>query len=207
MDSLSTVAVQPLWGKNCTTLVLTDTKSHRSWSTCESDKCTPASKLLKAENTAFMKNISEGLWKEMRDNLGVNSSCSAGLDDETVKVREMLMNFNLPRSAFNNIKAKNTIRRFIRQKFEEYGAEVSTQNFWDTHGVNIIATFKGCERDKSKKVLILGAHYDAVSSSHGLDDNGSGVTLLLKVAEAIGKYVKTAGMIIYAFEILYVLRQ
>ena len=62
--------------------------------------------------------------------------------------------------------------------------------------MNIIATFKGCERDKSKKLLILGAHYDGYPRSNGLDDNGSGVTLLLKVAEAIGKYVKTTGMII-----------
>ena len=45
----------------------------------------------------------------------------------------------------------------------------------------------------STKVFILGAHYDAEPQTHGFDDNGSGMTVLLKVAEAIGKYAKTTG--------------
>ena len=65
------------------------------------------------------------------------------------------------------------------------------QHIQEAHGENIIATFPGCPGDKSKKVFILGAHYDSETRTHGFDDNGSGVTVLLKVAEGIAKYLKT----------------
>ena len=37
------------------------------------------------------------------------------------------------------------------------------------------------------KIVILGAHYDTMPNTTGVDDNGSGVTALLEVAKQIGK--------------------
>ena len=81
---------------------------------------------------AFMKNIAQGLWKKMRGGLAVKSICTTHFgmfNDEILSVREMLMNFNLPRSAEYNLKEKKQTRSFIKRKFHGYGAKVSIQNF------------------------------------------------------------------------------
>ena len=33
---------------------------------------------------------------------------------------------------------------------------------------------------RDDKIVLIGAHYDSVQSSHGVDDNGSGITALLQ---------------------------
>jgi Zn-dependent M28 family amino/carboxypeptidase len=37
------------------------------------------------------------------------------------------------------------------------------------------------------QIVIVGAHYDTVSNTNGVNDNGSGVTALLQVAKNFGE--------------------
>lgn len=37
------------------------------------------------------------------------------------------------------------------------------------------------------QIVVVGAHYDTVADTTGVDDNGSGVTALLQVAKSIGE--------------------
>ena len=65
---------------------------------------------------------------------------------------------------------------WIQSQLESYGYEVSTHDF--THfnftGTNYFVTKPG----KSDKTIIIGAHYDSMPTA-GVDDNGSGVSVLL----------------------------
>lgn len=50
---------------------------------------------------------------------------------------------------------------------------------------NVIAETKGGDADN---VLVLGAHLDSVQAGPGINDDGSGTTLILELLEAIQKY-------------------
>lgn len=69
----------------------------------------------------------------------------------------------------------------------DYGKEnVEIQDFHYMKGIipkegnNIIVTKKG----RSDKTIVVGAHYDSVST-HGVDDNGSGVAVLLETMSRV----------------------
>ena len=68
---------------------------------------------------------------------------------------------------------------WIQSQLESYGYEVSTHNFthFDFTGTNYFVTKPG----KSDKTIIIGAHYDSMPTA-GVDDNGSGVSVLLELA-------------------------
>src|SRR5699024_71294 len=80
---------------------------------------------------------------------------------------------------------------YIANEFEELGYEVTEQEFDFTNrhsdevlqSRNIIAV----KPNANKKQLIVGAHYDSVSTpgSLGAADNGSGVGVMLEVAERV----------------------
>jgi Zn-dependent M28 family amino/carboxypeptidase len=55
---------------------------------------------------------------------------------------------------------------------------------------NVVAFHAAEKKPKSDPVplVIIGAHYDAVSAGKGSDDNASGVAVMLEVAERIAKY-------------------
>ena len=72
---------------------------------------------------------------------------------------------------------------FIKQKLTQWGVPFDTVNFGST-GTNIIAKIPGRRTDK---VILIGAHYDAVGSSTnfnffypGADDNASGTAAVLE---------------------------
>ena len=68
---------------------------------------------------------------------------------------------------------------WIQSQLESYGYEVSTHDFthFDFTGTNYFVTKPG----KSDKTIIIGAHYDSMPTA-GVDDNGSGVSVLLELA-------------------------
>jgi len=82
--------------------------------------------------------------------------------------------------------------QYIKNQFERMGFETTVQEFEvtrrgvTTESSNVIAYKLG----KSSKEIIVGAHYDSVSVGRGVDDNGSGVGVLLEVAEVL-KHIKT----------------
>jgi acetylornithine deacetylase/succinyl-diaminopimelate desuccinylase-like protein len=74
-------------------------------------------------------------------------------------------------------------RLYLEQKLIEMGYEVKPQGFksngWVAH--NLLATKKG----PLDSVLVIGAHYDAVTGSPGADDNASGTAMVLMLAEML----------------------
>ncbi len=51
---------------------------------------------------------------------------------------------------------------------------------------NIIGIWPGAYRGTSNdQIIIIGAHYDTVRSSPGVDDNGSGSTAVIEIAKLI----------------------
>ncbi len=77
---------------------------------------------------------------------------------------------------------------YINRVFKEIGYAPVIQQFpaWDENGVryqsaNIIATKAG----NSTVEIIVGAHYDSVDVGRGVDDNASGVGVMLEVAELV----------------------
>ncbi len=84
-------------------------------------------------------------------------------------------------------------RDYIIDRMESYGYTVTRETFSTPHGegMNIIAERLG--RKSPGKVLELGAHYDTVGPAKGgptvgADDNGTGVTALLAIAQFISEH-------------------
>lgn len=109
---------------------------------------------------------------------------------EEVWLRRHLENICFLRSQFLNPGAVRRAARYIEQEFQSYGLEVGTDEFqhWLTtwnRNKNIIAGF--LHADPKTPCLIIGAHYDAVPFTHGADDNGSGVAVLLEAARVLSQ--------------------
>ena len=88
---------------------------------------------------------------------------------------------------------------FIAESFKSYGYSVNFQDY-QVEGLkarNIIAE-RGV-RKGSKKVIIIGAHYDTVIGTPGADDNASGVAVLLELARLTAKNLFNADVRFVAF--------
>ncbi len=77
---------------------------------------------------------------------------------------------------------------YIEKELKDMGYEVERKGFeYEDGGVknseNIIIEKKGT----GEGTIIVGAHYDSVDSAKGVDDNGSGVAVLLEAAKNIYK--------------------
>lgn len=101
-----------------------------------------------------------------------------------------------PRVAGSN--EERLAEQYIKGQFERMGLETSVQQFSyirrgvTTKSSNVIAYKPG----KSSEQIIVGAHYDSVSVGRGVDDNASGVGVLLEVAEVLKK-IKTPYSIVF----------
>lgn len=79
---------------------------------------------------------------------------------------------------------------YIASELSSMGYEPAIQLFTfnlkdqDYNSQNVVVTKKGL--DSSKKIVI-GAHYDSVQETHGIDDNASGVALILAYADMISE--------------------
>lgn len=67
---------------------------------------------------------------------------------------------------------------FIKQKLTSWGITYTELNF-STTGQNIIGKIEG---RRPGKIMVAGAHYDAVNGSPGADDNASGTAAILEMA-------------------------
>lgn len=75
---------------------------------------------------------------------------------------------------------------YISTTLKEMGYSPVKQTFQNENGVdaaNIIAEKPGL----SNRVMIVGGHYDSVSAGSGVDDNGSGVAVMLEAAKRISE--------------------
>lgn len=127
-------------------------------------------------------------------------SASGDLESEQDLEADMnLMNetfvqmFSRPRSDIYSKRLKETARQAILKKLKDYKLEAFTQQFTASKngrnhkGVNLIGILPGKQRDfpAQDKIVLLGAHYDTVETSPGIDDNGSGMVALLEVARIL----------------------
>jgi alkaline phosphatase isozyme conversion protein len=89
-------------------------------------------------------------------------------------------------------------QNYVEEQFERMGYKPSIQPFTFTRkgvpysSANIVAYKQG----KSNKQVIVGAHYDSVSTGKGADDNASGVGVMLEVAEVL-KNISTSYSIVF----------
>ncbi|WP_245596740.1 M20/M25/M40 family metallo-hydrolase [Shimazuella kribbensis] len=85
--------------------------------------------------------------------------------------------------------AEKNASQYLATQLQVLGLHPTIQNFSYTRkevtyqSQNVIATKKG----KSNKVLIIGAHYDSVSTGKGADDNGSSIGVVLETLKALSK--------------------
>ena len=73
---------------------------------------------------------------------------------------------------------------YIRSLLEKMGYEVQQQSFSlrGNHSQNFIATKYGTNQE-NRNTLVVGTHYDCVSAGFGIDDNASGVAIVLEAAQ------------------------
>ncbi|XP_042896988.1 uncharacterized protein [Parasteatoda tepidariorum] len=114
-------------------------------------------------------------------------------------LRSMIENmFSFPREHIINPESKEKVREDIINKFRNFGLQVWTQNFTTplmpsangteetNEGVNLIGVIPGSQRGRlDDEIVLVGAHYDTVPDSNGVDDNGSGLAVMLEVARII----------------------
>lgn len=87
------------------------------------------------------------------------------------------------RDSFENPDSLQEVQHYIETEFRSYGFEIEKKRF-SFHGrtfENVIAR-KG---PSSRKVFIVGAHFDAVAGTPGADDNASGVAGMLEAARIL----------------------
>jgi Zn-dependent M28 family amino/carboxypeptidase len=95
----------------------------------------------------------------------------------------------------------------VKAWFKASGYSVAFQPFsYMSGGVeyesqNVVGFSPAAKKPKrgSTPLVIIGAHYDAVTAGKGADDNGSGVAVMLEVAERIKKYKREYDVIFIAF--------
>lgn len=98
-----------------------------------------------------------------------------------------------PRSDDHNRMLKDVARNAILNKMRDYKMEAFSQAFTASKrgtpqkGMNLIGIVPGRYRDVPGKdqILLIGAHYDTVSSSAGIDDNASGMIVLLEIGRIL----------------------
>lgn len=73
------------------------------------------------------------------------------------------------------------VREYIRSHFAKFG-EVVVHEF-DVRGNNHQNLILNIDSNSKRSPIIIGAHYDAVPGCVGADDNGTGVAVLLELAE------------------------
>lgn len=108
-------------------------------------------------------------------------------------INQTFEHFTKPRNHLSSLYNKDETRHFIKRKFQENGLLVYQQNFTAKDGLrgqNIIGIRPGIKRDTDYEddILLVGAHYDTVENSPGVDDNGSGCVALIELSRMLKNY-------------------
>lgn len=75
---------------------------------------------------------------------------------------------------------------YLIRRFTEMGYQVSTQDYTDENGKtgrNVIAVKPA--KQANGDILVISAHHDSVPTAYGANDDASGVTALLRIAESL----------------------
>jgi len=101
--------------------------------------------------------------------------------------------FSTPRDSSTNETVRTSVVRYLTDKMRSFGLVTGNQIYdpqeFGGHvpnGTNVIGILPGrLWGTKEDEILVIGAHWDTVPLSSGMNDNGSGVTALLEVARAL----------------------
>lgn len=90
---------------------------------------------------------------------------------------------NLSPRSYEDLGNLNKSAEYIKHQMERFSSDVSFQNFEvnNLEYKNVIARF-GPETDE---MMVIGAHYDAMSEYAGADDNASGVAGLIELGKLL----------------------
>ncbi|XP_066943165.1 uncharacterized protein [Macrobrachium rosenbergii] len=108
----------------------------------------------------------------------------------------MATSFTLPRNHDSSGIHKLSVALYLTKKFDSFGLMVVDHVFsaveyffWfdqDLQGVNVIGVLAGSNWGTPRdKPIIIGAHFDTVPDTPGLDDNGSGLAALVEAARVL----------------------
>ena len=127
-----------------------------------------------------------GLWLAITRPIWTGSGehlAGSAVDQQRLRqIVEQLSTDWAPRD-YASVEHTEAVAIFIEQQLSLYSAEVESQRF-RVDGQpyrNLIASFG----PDSEQVYVVGAHYDAVSTTPGADDNASGVAGLLELARLL----------------------
>lgn len=101
----------------------------------------------------------------------------------TTRLRATVEALAYPRSFVENRSANREARDWIHEELRCLGYRVRTQGEFD----NVIAT---PPFDSRPSDILLGAHYDTVSTTPGADDNNSAIALCLEAARVLALHDK-----------------
>ncbi|MBF0465584.1 MAG: M28 family peptidase [Nitrospirae bacterium] len=103
---------------------------------------------------------------------------------------------------YSNLNALNKTSDYISASLKSYGYDVSYQpyKYKGNNYKNIYTEIKG---NKTPEIsIVIGAHYDTVSTTPGADDNSSGVAGLLEIARLLenSTFDKTIRFVAFTLE-------
>jgi len=93
-----------------------------------------------------------------------------------------------------------SVKKYLMKCFEEDGLAPYRQSFkfQKYGGENIVARLKGSSKGRT---FVVGAHFDSVDGSPGVDDNGSGVIAVLEIAKILSKYTFDQSITFVTFDL------
>ena len=90
---------------------------------------------------------------------------------------------NLPQfdSVYSDVKFR------LEKRLQLFGLPTKRQFFFSgkRKGQNLFSVLKGTNKTGNSNVIILGAHYDTVKNSIGIEDNASGSVAILEIARLL----------------------
>lgn len=130
------------------------------------------------------------------------------LGEANVSMLEKLFasaSLNNIRNHEHNQPLKEKAVKSITGQLSSYALEMYNQEFTfkapngsQVTGVNVIAVIPGRRRHQpGDRILLIGAHYDTVKNSVGVDDNGSGVAALIELSRLCSSHIGKFNSTIY----------
>jgi len=98
-------------------------------------------------------------------------------------LRSRIERISVERNVLRAYEALRDTEDFIKKSLRDAGYEVRSQ-YYEAEGKEVANVWTELE-GRGDEILIVGAHYDSVVHSPGANDNGTGVSCLLLLAERL----------------------
>ncbi|KAK7110841.1 uncharacterized protein [Littorina saxatilis] len=132
--------------------------------------------------------------------------CSCDGIDTVWMNTTLTQHFSQPRHHVTNPGYKQQTMTFIRDEFRAMGLDTHIHTFPtlldNVTGVNVIGVLKGRHfNTPSDKIVGIGAHYDTMRNTPGVNDNGAAVVVMLQAARELSLHpVRNYTLLFVAFD-------